>query len=134
MDSWVCVKCRETASSKCPGQRSVFLTDQVAAMISNYISVDLEIILDDKERSFVEIDFVIRYGFLKDRAGVEEFMNREAVDIFFERLDGLKKVHDIEGILRRGLCDHRWVLTEGTTCTLGCTHMNYEQWKEREED
>lgn len=133
MKQWICVKCEETASSKCPGQRSVFPNDQIATVVSNYIGVDLEIVRDDKERPFVEIDLVIRHGFLKEHGKeTTEFMDKGAVGVFFERLEELKKIYNVEEILRRALCDHRWVLVEGTTCKLGCTHTNLEQWKEKE--
>lgn len=134
MENWICVKCKESASSKCPDQRTVFPTDQLATVISNTIGVDVEVKREDKENGSVALDLVVRHGFYFtiDSEDHKTFMAKEPVDIFFERLEAIKNIPDVEEKLRRAFCHHKWVLMEGTVCKLGCTHVNYEQWKEME--
>ena len=47
----------------------------------------------------------------------------------FEAVEEFKRfLGTDEDTIEQALCDHNWVLTEGTTCSLQCTHENIENF------
>ncbi len=109
MSEWICTLCGERAYSKCVDQRSVVVANNAAVALRNGLAVH-----------------TINYG-----GKTEAFYNLTLWDncSHFEAVEEFKKFLGTDGdIIEQALCDHNWVLTEGTTCNLQCTHENMENF------
>lgn len=107
MSNWICTKCGETAGSKCPHQRTVFPTDQMATVLDSALAVHV-VHLNRKTEAFFNLT-------------IYEKCNRlEAVKVLKERLNVSNNT------LKHAFCKHNWVRNSPTLtdCTFECTHEN----------
>jgi len=102
MAEWRCKKCGDTAYSKCVTQRTTFPEDQVATLISNTFSDEIQ----ERERDhLVTLKFSV-YKMPDD--------TREAI---LMRI--MKMFQQDDEVLKHAICNHEWEITEGE-CMFGC--------------
>lgn len=121
MSGYTCIKCGETASSKCAIQRSVFPNDQLATIVGNNIKVETARMgaVDDRFRRDSDSDiWQTRYTITLKYTRAPDWKSAQA--------DGEKDLINMlealvrEGGLRRAFCDHDWQIDAGQTCMFGC--------------
>lgn len=116
MAGYTCVKCGETAHSKCARSRTVFPNDQRATMMANCVNIEAN-------RKLPPVGEEAQYGYLSDAWEIKidtlwsgEPSDEEAIRTFFEYIRTMP-----EEMLKHVLCKHQWRLDD-EVCDLGCCH------------
>jgi len=112
MGNYVCTKCGSNASSKCAGQRSVFIEDDMVTMIGNRFRYEANRVLPKTEHA-AKFDFnewTVKVEF----SAYDCQDDQEAIAQMIRVLTGYPSE-----TMKKALCDHRWKLT-APTCELGC--------------
>jgi len=122
MTDYKCTKCGAIASSKCVRQRSVFLVDEIAAMIRNTIQITANRVLPKTESEAKHNDSdvwdvnitVRRFGYNTDEEAIAAAIR------MFRAYDDAK--------WKQIPCDHAWKIEKGE-CMFGCckAHTPEEQ-------
>ena len=114
MAGYTCVKCGETAYSKCVASRSVFPNDQIATMISNAWDIDANRVIPPADKAHLYGDYsdVWSVTIKSDQYGCQD--DAEAMHQFVMRIRSVP-----EATLKHVLCKHSWHLDD-EKCDLGC--------------
>jgi len=117
MSEWICTKCGETASSKCPNQRNIFPSNQMATAISNELGVNVL-----KSELFSEI--ILTYTDFTCSSSIEEALERILKTLQYA------KAHEILPVIG---CAHNWILNSHTRthCSLDGEHDNLTTYKQK---
>lgn len=99
-----CTKCGAEASSKCPSQRTVFLEDQMAAVLSNVINFKAERLEEGPHEGAVKVEFD---ALLRLDEGDDPL--REMILLLTQQTESIQ----------RATCRHRWEIQYGE-CLFGC--------------
>jgi hypothetical protein len=101
MAHYICSVCGESASSKCAASRNVFPRDQIATVVANFYTREI----DEKGNLILHVKKEIFDAGITPEAKEMQFFNI---------------IRDVpEESLKHLVCDHRWVL-QNETCDLEC--------------
>jgi len=103
MARYTCGICGEGMNSKCKNQRSIFPDNQVASLLTNFMSAKSEPANDRREPELKVYTFTF-----KNIAENERQALKNAVSWINE-----------PGVLDYVTCDHKWIL-QSEKCELGC--------------
>lgn len=108
--SWKCTICGSTMLSKCPSQRSIFMSP-MESILNSILTVNK--VMPLKKDGCAELFLSYTTGGLEKTTGQ---MVKSLMDIFAENPNYLENLG----------CGHHWVLNSETEteCSLGCTHSN----------
>lgn len=108
--SWKCTICGSTMLSKCPSQRSIFMSP-MESILNSVLTVNR--VMPLKKNGCAELFVSYTTGGTEKTTGQTV---KSLIDILTEN----------PGYLENLGCNHRWVLNSETEteCSLGCTHSN----------
>ena len=114
MSEWICSKCGETALSKCPDQRNIFPTHDIAAAICSDLGV---YVLQSELCS----EIVLTYTDYRKNTTVKGALERI--------LDTLEYAKENSFLAVIG-CRHNWIINSHTetVCRMGGTHENLSDY------
>lgn len=108
--SWKCTICGSTMLSKCPSQRSIFMSP-MESILNSILTINK--VMPLKKDGCAELFISYTTGGLEKSTGQ---MVKALIDILTENPNYLENLG----------CGHHWVLNSETEteCSLGCTHSN----------